>query len=100
MEPLTDLPADAVPAAPPPTPPPTLPPRSRVDNPFVKGIWTERDLFVALVMIQTSSGRKGEEAVRYAIATMTSMNEVLDRMDAEKVASAGRLVTDPPKPGT
>lgn len=66
----------------------------------MKGIWTERDLFVALVMIETSSGRKGEEAVRHAIDTMTSMSEVLARVDAQKAANGDIRLSVTSKPGT
>lgn len=40
-----------------------------IENPFVKQSWTRRDLVLACVLAQLSSGRSGEDAVGRARAT-------------------------------
>lgn len=60
----------------PPAPPATLK-KIRVDNPLVLTTWDRHSFMTALVMLQASSGRHGEDAIEKAASTVVAYEKWL-----------------------
>lgn len=45
------------------------PPAFEVKNPLLKPVWNEEDLFFMCALLETSSGRSGEDAITKAAET-------------------------------